>query len=127
VRRQVHAGTSVERESVCVISGIPPSKTTLDSLLDARPGGHRRRSGEGGDPAEEERADDDGRRGINFTMFLTMMSERLFEFDTEAELVQAFECFDEEEDGTVRVEEMFRWLSEYGEKMDQREVSRFAP
>jgi myosin regulatory light chain 12 len=103
---------------VCVV-GIPPSKSTLDSLLGARPGGHHRRSGEG--VGEGEGAD--GRNGINFTMFLTMMSERLFEFDTEAELVQAFECFDEPDDGVVRVEEMSRWLSEYGERMDKHEVS----
>lgn len=55
-------------------------------------------------------------------MFLTMMSERLFEFDTEAELLEAFECFDENDTGMVKVEEMRKWLSEVGERMDQREV-----
>ena len=57
-------------------------------------------------------------------MFLTMMSERLFEFDTEAELLEAFECFDENDTGMVKVEEMRKWLSEVGERMDQREVCR---
>lgn len=55
-------------------------------------------------------------------MFLTMMSERLFEFDTEAELVEAFESFDDDDAGIVKVEEMRRWLSEYGDRMDQGEV-----
>lgn len=62
-------------------------------------------------------------RGINFTMFLTMMSERLFEFDTEAELIEAFESFDENDTGMVKVDEMRKWLSEVAERMDQREVS----
>lgn len=61
-------------------------------------------------------------RGINFTMFLTMMSERLFEFDTETELLEAFESFDENDSGLVKVEEMRKWLSEVAERMDQREV-----
>ena len=56
-------------------------------------------------------------------MFLTMMSERLFEFDPEAELREAFECFDESDTGTVKVDEMRKWMSEVGERMDQQEVS----
>lgn len=58
-------------------------------------------------------------------MFLTMMSERLFEFDPEVELVEAFESFDEGDTGMVKVEEMRKWLSEVGERMDQREIDRF--
>jgi myosin regulatory light chain 12 len=56
-------------------------------------------------------------------MFLTMMSERLFEFDTEAELLEAFGSFDENDSGMVRVDEMKKWLSEVGERMDEKEVS----
>ena len=87
----------------------------MDELLSARPGTHSRASSyeEGG-----------GDRGINFTMFLTMMSERLFEFDTEAELIEAFESFDEADQGTVRVEEMRKWLSEVGDRMDAQEVGQ---
>lgn len=88
----------------------------MDDLLSARPGGHSRYSSSAS--YDESSAD----RGINFTMFLTMMSERLFEFDTEAELLEAFECFDENDTGMVKVEEMRKWLSEVGERMDQREV-----
>lgn len=82
----------------------------MDQLLNSRPGEH---------PRDYSSAD----RGINFTMFLTMMSERLFEFDTEAELIEAFESFDESDNGTVKVAEMRKWLSEMGDRMDDREVS----
>jgi Ca2+-binding EF-hand superfamily protein len=54
--------------------------------------------------------------------FLTMMGEHLFEFDGEAELIEAFESFDEGDTGFVKGEEMKRWLSEVGERMDPEEV-----
>jgi len=97
--------------------GISPSRRMLDDLLSARPGGHNKAISYEDIPTTD--------RGINFTMFLTMMSERLFEFDTEAELVEAFVCFDENDRGTVKVEEMRKWLSEVGERMDQEEIERF--
>lgn len=84
----------------------------MDDLLNARPGENSKTG-----KTENE-------RGINFTMFLTMMSERLFEFDTEAELLEAFESFDENDSGMVKVEEMRKWLSEVGERMDEREVCK---
>ncbi|KAF5323597.1 hypothetical protein D9611_005706 [Ephemerocybe angulata] len=95
--------------------GISPSKRMMDELLNARPGTHSR------SPSFEEASAD---RGINFTMFLTMMSERLFEFDTEAELIEAFESFDENDKGTVKVDEMRKWLSEVGERMDMQEIDK---
>lgn len=87
----------------------------MDELLNARPGTHSR-------PSSYDDSNVSGDRGINFTMFLTMMSERLFEFDTEAELIEAFESFDEGDTGTVKVDEMRKWLSEFGERMDVAEV-----
>ncbi|KAF8913067.1 hypothetical protein CPB84DRAFT_1760272 [Gymnopilus junonius] len=95
--------------------GISPSKQMMDELLSARPGTHSRTSS-----YEESNVE----RGINFTMFLTMMSERLFEFDTEAELLEAFGSFDENDSGLVRVEEMKKWLGEVGERMDEEEMER---
>ncbi|KAF7436573.1 hypothetical protein PC9H_003406 [Pleurotus ostreatus] len=97
--------------------GISPSKQMMDELLSARPGEHVRSSSYNDDSSSE--------RGINFTMFLTMMSERLFDFDTEAELLSAFESFDENDSGMVKVDEMRKWLGEIGERMDQREIDRF--
>jgi len=46
----------------------------------------------------------------------------LYDFDTEQELLGAFECFDENDSGFVKVDEMRKWLSESGERMDQSEV-----
>ena len=62
-------------------------------------------------------------RGINFTMFLTMMGERLFQFDAEPELIEAFECFDEADSGFVKCDEIRKWLGDVGERMDEHEVS----
>lgn len=55
-------------------------------------------------------------------MFLTMMGEHLLELDAEPELLEAFESFDENDEGKVKVDEMRRWLSEVGDRMDQKEV-----
>ena len=88
-------------------AGISPPQAMLDGLLDARPGASATH------PADT---------GINFTMFLTMMSERLFEFDPEADLKDAFECFDEADSGLVKVDEMRKWLADVGERMDQQQV-----
>lgn len=54
-----------------------------------------------------------------------MMGEHLFEFDGEAELIEAFESFDEGDTGFVKSDEMRRWLSEVGERMEPEEIDRF--
>lgn len=94
------------------LKGISPSNTMLDDLLAARPGASATH------PADT---------GVNFTMFLTMMSERLFQFDPEADLNDAFECFDDTDAGLVKVDEMRRWLADVGERMDQQEVPPSLP
>lgn len=86
---------------------MEPSQAILDDLLAARPG-----------PSTSTPAP----TRINFTMFLTMMSQRLSEFDSEAELTEAFECFDETDSGTVKADELRKWMSDVGERMDQQEV-----
>ncbi|KAF8265751.1 EF-hand [Lactarius quietus] len=95
--------------------GILPSPEMMDELLTSRPG-------EGGAQSASEIPHD---RGINFAMFLTMMSEHLFEFDAEAELLEAFSSFDESDLGTVKCDEMRKWLSETGDRMNQAEIDRF--
>ncbi|THV07604.1 EF-hand [Dendrothele bispora CBS 962.96] len=97
--------------------GITPSRTMLEDLLSARPGGHMKSPSEDGGLGPG--------KGVNFTMFLTMMSERLFEFDTEPELIEAFESFDENDSGMVKVEDMRKWLREMADRMDDREIDRF--
>ncbi|KAF9269987.1 calcium-binding EF-hand domain-containing protein [Marasmius fiardii PR-910] len=91
--------------------GITPTESQLSNLLSSRPGG--------------QHVQPDDPKGINFTMFLTMMSERLFEFDTEPELIEAFESFDENDTGTVNVDEVRKYLKEMGDRMDDREIDRF--
>ena len=83
----------------------------MDELLSSRPGGAVGSL----NPNEKD-------QGVNFMEFLTMMGEHLFEFDTEAELIEAFESFDEGDTGFVKCDEIRRWLSEVGERMDQEEV-----
>lgn len=99
-----------------ICGGLTPTPKMLDGLLSARPGAHFRSVSTGGDD------DDMPDRGVNFPMFLTMMGERLFEFDSEVELVEAFECFDENDTGTVKVDEVRKWLAEYGDRMSEGEV-----
>jgi myosin regulatory light chain 12 len=52
-----------------------------------------------------------------------MMGEHLLELDPEAELVEAFACFDEGDKGVVQVSEMRKWLGELGDRMEDWEVS----
>jgi len=96
--------------------GITASKQRLDELLNDRPGTHSRA------PSGDDSFGGD--RGITFPMFLTMMGEHLYDFDTEQELLAAFECFDDNDTGFVKCDEMRKWLSETGERMDQTDIDR---
>ncbi|CCM03633.1 uncharacterized protein FIBRA_05777 [Fibroporia radiculosa] len=104
--------------------GITPSKATVDDLLADRPG-NRRGSGLHSRLPSTEPDAAGGARGITFPMFLTMMGEHLYDFDTEAELLEAFECFDENDSGIVKCDDIRKWLSDVGERMDQREIDKF--
>jgi myosin regulatory light chain 12 len=85
-------------------------------------------------------------RSINFAQFLTLFGQKLLELDTEQEILDAFACFDEDDDGLIDVprdkgrmmgqeEEVDRvgepaglrgWLKEYGDRMTDKEVSPIA-
>ncbi|KAH7101706.1 calcium-binding EF-hand domain-containing protein [Auriculariales sp. MPI-PUGE-AT-0066] len=101
--------------------GINPTRQVLDDLLTDRPGRHRQSLG--GASVDGDSAGGNV-RGVNFTMFLTMMGEHLFEFDAEQELIEAFECFDESDTGFVKVDEMRRWLSEVADRMEPAEIDQ---
>jgi hypothetical protein len=62
------------------------------------------------------------KQGVNFTQFLSMMGEHLFQLDPEHELKEAFACFDEGDKGYVSVSEMRKALAEMGDRMDDAEV-----
>ncbi|EJD52102.1 calcium-binding EF-hand domain-containing protein [Auricularia subglabra TFB-10046 SS5] len=112
--------TEADLKAIFASLGINPSREILDELLNARPGRHRKSI----TTTSEDEAQSSQSRGVNFTMFLTMMGEHLFEFDSEQELIEAFECFDEGDTGFVKVDEMRRWLSEVGARMDQAEIDQ---
>lgn len=99
--------------------GKPLRSSELDELLQDRPGNRRGSGSHSRIPSLEEPTND---RGITFPMFLTMMGEHLYDFDTEQELLEAFECFDENDTGMVKSDEMRKWLADVGEKMSQSEV-----
>ncbi|GFZ49513.1 hypothetical protein JCM24511_07633 [Saitozyma sp. JCM 24511] len=61
---------------------------------------------------------------INFTQFLTMMGDHLRQLDAEADLVEAFACFDEEDKGWVDVGVVRKYLAEMGDRMDEAEIDR---
>ncbi|KAG6333907.1 hypothetical protein ID866_5192 [Astraeus odoratus] len=109
--------TESDLKEIFASLGISPTKKLLDDLLSERPG-TKSSHPQASSPSTAD-------RGINFTMFLTMMSERLFEFDPESELREAFECFDEGDTGTVKVDEMRKWMSEVGERMGPQEIDKF--
>ena len=44
------------------------------------------------------------------------------DFDTESELLAAFECFDEGDTGVVKSDEMRKWLMDVGERLEARQV-----
>ncbi|KCV70383.1 myosin regulatory light chain 2 [Fonticula alba] len=59
---------------------------------------------------------------INFTMFLTLMGEKLSGSDPEYEIMQAFECFDENQSGTIPADVLREALTTMGERFTQEEV-----
>ena len=101
------------------ILGITPTRKMMDDLLAERPGDYRGSTPHSRAPSYEPDSND---RGITFPMFLTMMGEHLYDFDTEQELLAAFECFDENDSGLVKCDEIRKWLGDVGERMDSAEV-----
>lgn len=61
---------------------------------------------------------------INFTMFLTLMGEKMSGTDPEHEILQAFECFDENRSGTIDAEELREYLTTMGDRFTDEEVRR---
>ncbi|KAK0559895.1 hypothetical protein OC844_004097 [Tilletia horrida] len=66
----------------------------------------------------------EGTETINFTQFLTMFGEHLAELDEAHDLIEAFECFDERDEGVIETGEMRYWLSEVGDRMTDKEIDR---
>ena len=59
---------------------------------------------------------------INFTMFLTLMGEKLSGTDAEHEILQAFEAFDEKKTGLINAEELRDFMTGMGDRFSDEEV-----
>ena len=64
---------------------------------------------------------------INFTMFLTLMGEKLSGTDSEHEISQAFECFDEKKTGFINAELFREYMTTMGDRFTDEEVSSWKP
>ncbi|KAI8816531.1 uncharacterized protein EV422DRAFT_287840 [Fimicolochytrium jonesii] len=59
---------------------------------------------------------------INFTMFLTLMGEKMSGTDPELEILQAFESFDEGKTGTIDAEVLREYMMSMGDRFTDEEV-----
>lgn len=59
---------------------------------------------------------------INFTMFLTLMGEKMSGTDPEYEILQAFECFDDNKTGMINAEELREYMTTMGDRFTDEEV-----
>jgi Ca2+-binding EF-hand superfamily protein len=59
---------------------------------------------------------------INFTMFLTLMGDKLSGTDPEPEILAAFECFDDKKAGLIDAEQLREYLTTMGDRFTDEEV-----
>jgi len=59
---------------------------------------------------------------INFTMFLTLMGEKLSGTDPENEILAAFEPFDTSKSGFVNADQLREFLTTMGDRFTDEEV-----
>ncbi|KAJ3226649.1 hypothetical protein HDU81_007206 [Chytriomyces hyalinus] len=59
---------------------------------------------------------------INFTMFLTLMGEKMSGTDPEHEILQAFECFDDEKTGYINSDLLREYMTTMGDRFTDEEV-----
>ncbi|ORZ35369.1 hypothetical protein BCR44DRAFT_53412 [Catenaria anguillulae PL171] len=67
-------------------------------------------------------ADAPGNGTINFTIFLTLFGERMSGTDPEAEILQAFEAFDEKKTGFIDADILRDALTSMGDRFTDEEV-----
>jgi Ca2+-binding EF-hand superfamily protein len=59
---------------------------------------------------------------INFTMFLTLMGEKLSGTDPDYEILQAFEVFDKAKTGFINADELREYMTTMGDRFTDEEV-----
>ncbi|KAI9029345.1 hypothetical protein DFJ74DRAFT_657928 [Hyaloraphidium curvatum] len=78
--------------------GQPPSEEQVQSMLSEAPG------------------------PINFTLFLTLLGEKMSGTDPEHEILQAFEAFDDKKSGVLDGEQFREWMTTMGDRFTDDEV-----
>ncbi|KAL7412519.1 hypothetical protein BDY24DRAFT_341722, partial [Mrakia frigida] len=66
--------------------------------------------------------DADGNGKIDFAEFLTMMSRKMRDVDSEEEIKEAFKVFDKDGNGFISAAELRHVMTNLGEKLTQSEV-----
>merc|ERR1712071_695493 len=66
--------------------------------------------------------DADGNGTIDFPEFLSLMSRKMKDTDTEEELVEAFKVFDRDGNGFISAAELRHVMTNLGEKLTDEEV-----
>ncbi|GAA5988791.1 hypothetical protein JCM11641_004853 [Rhodosporidiobolus odoratus] len=94
--------------------GQTPSPQLLQSLLTSRP------SSLSSSPSSPSALEGH----LNFTTFVTLMSEHLQPLDTEPELLEAFASFDDSNSGFVKASELREGLKSLGDRMGDEEIDR---
>lgn len=59
---------------------------------------------------------------INFTVFLTLMGEKLSGTDPENEILQAFAAFDDDGKGYINAEDLREFMTTMGDRFTDEEV-----
>ncbi|RKP39087.1 hypothetical protein BJ085DRAFT_42964 [Dimargaris cristalligena] len=60
---------------------------------------------------------------INFTMFLTLMGEKLSGTDPEPDILMAFECFDDDSSGLINADELREAMTTMGDRLTEAELA----
>jgi len=66
--------------------------------------------------------DQDGSGTIDFPEFLTLMSRKMLDTDTEEEIKEAFRVFDKDGNGFISAAELRHVMTNLGEKLTDEEV-----
>mmetsp|Transcript_13981 Transcript_13981/g.30405 ORF Transcript_13981/g.30405 Transcript_13981/m.30405 type:complete len:159 (-) Transcript_13981:51-527(-) len=64
----------------------------------------------------------EGLESLDFDSFLTLMSRKMKDTDSEEELIEAFKVFDRDEDGFISARELRDSMNNLGEKLQNSEV-----
>lgn len=105
------------------LTGKPVSKSYIDALLSNKSS----LNNDEDDSYDLHPSTSSAPRSLNFTQFLTMFCQHLLPFSTEQEMVDAFGCWDEGDEGVLDIEEYRKWQREWGTGSDEQVRRKFRP